>query len=225
MILIGHRGAAGLAPENTLASIQKALEYRVDMLEIDIRATKDGHLVLHHNEALGDAAGNNLHIRDYTFAELQTHKPDLALLDEAIAAVGRKVPLIIEIKPGEPVQPLIQHIRQARAKGWQPNDIWVASFHFAALQEVHAALPDVPLIVNEQWSGVRGSLRCRRLQTRHIAMNARWLWRGFIRGVGRSGYHLLAYNLNDPRKARRWERAGLAGIYTDYPDRFRSAKS
>lgn len=222
MILIGHRGAAGLAPENTLASIKKALEYRVDMLEVDIRATKDNYLVLHHNEALVDAAGNNLHIRDYTLAELKTHKPDLALLDDAIATVDRTVPLIIEIKPGEPVELLTERIRQARAKGWQPNDLWVASFHFAALQTIHTVLPDVPLIVNEQWSGVRGSFRCRRLQTHYIAMNARWLWRGFIRGVGRSGYHLFAYNLNDPKKARRWEHAGLAGVYTDYPDCFRT---
>ncbi len=221
MIVIGHRGAAGLAPENTIASLRKALEHHVDMIEVDIRATKDNILVLHHDEVLTDAAGNNLRIRDYAFSELSMHKPDLARLDEAVAAIDRSVPLIIEIKPGEPVALLLDHLHSAYGQGWRAEDIWVASFHFAALQEIHAKSPSTPLIVNEQWSGIRGSLRAKRLHTPYIAMNARWLWSGFIYGMHQRKYHLLAYNLNNPRTVHAWERFGLAGVYTDYPDRFR----
>jgi glycerophosphoryl diester phosphodiesterase len=51
-------------------------------------------------------------------------------------------------------------------------------------------------------------------------MNQRWLWWGFIRGFKHSDKQLYAYTLNDPKKAKRWAKWGLAGVITDYPDRF-----
>lgn len=220
MIIIGHRGARGLAPENTIAALQKALEYGVDMMEIDARTTKDGIAVVHHDPVISDPDGNKLSIREHTLTELRIHKPDLVSLEAAISYVRHKVPVVIEIKPKEPTAQVIACIHHAHMQGWRPSDLWVASFSAKILAEVRAALPDTPLIVNERWSGLRATWRARRLGTLYIAMNARWLWRPFIRAVSRHGYHLFTYTLNDPKKGRLWQAAGLAGIYTDYPDRF-----
>jgi glycerophosphoryl diester phosphodiesterase len=51
-------------------------------------------------------------------------------------------------------------------------------------------------------------------------MNRQWLWSGFIRAASRGNHQLTAFTVNSPRQARRWERAGLYGVVTDYPDRF-----
>ena len=49
MKIVGHRGARHLAPENTISAIKKALDLAVDEIEIDVRVTKDGHVILHHD--------------------------------------------------------------------------------------------------------------------------------------------------------------------------------
>jgi glycerophosphoryl diester phosphodiesterase len=51
-------------------------------------------------------------------------------------------------------------------------------------------------------------------------MQQLWLWWGFIWMISRSGWQLYGYAINDPAKARRWARWGLAGVITDYPDKF-----
>ncbi|HEY5152928.1 MAG TPA: glycerophosphodiester phosphodiesterase family protein, partial [Candidatus Saccharimonadales bacterium] len=105
-------------------------------------------------------------------------------------------------------------------EGWKPGNFLIGSKSQKALLELHAALPEVPTIVIEPWSGVRAHYRARQLGTKHVSMNQLWLWWGFIRGFKNSDWQLYAYTLNNPRKARRWARYGLAGVVTDYPDLF-----
>ena len=57
MKIVGHRGARGLSPENTIASLEKAIEHGVDMVEVDVRVTKDGVAVLHHDPVVTDPDG------------------------------------------------------------------------------------------------------------------------------------------------------------------------
>jgi glycerophosphoryl diester phosphodiesterase len=221
MKIIGHRGARGLAPENTLASLHKALEHAVDMVEFDLRVTKDKVVILHHNVELTDPSGEQLVIRDHTYKELKARKPDLTTLEEALAAVPTSTPLYVEIKPEEPTKGIITEIQTALEFGWEADKIQLASFDFKILQELHQALPELETIVIEKWSGVRATRRARQLGTRQISMNQKWLWRGFIQHMARRGWQLYAYTLNDEAKARRWAGYGLAGIVTDYPDRFK----
>jgi hypothetical protein len=82
------------------------------------------------------------------------------------------------------------------------------------------SLPDIPRVVSEKWSGVRATRRAREVDTKHIIMNHRWLWWGFIAMMNRGDWRLGTYTLNDVAKARRWQRWGLAAVITDYPDRF-----
>ena len=73
MMQIAHRGLAGLYPENTRLSFEKALEYKPDAMEIDVQMTKDGKLVVFHDEELGRTTGGVCGwLKDYTYEELQT---------------------------------------------------------------------------------------------------------------------------------------------------------
>jgi glycerophosphoryl diester phosphodiesterase len=220
MHIIGHRGARGLAPENTVNSFHKALEYSADEVELDVRVCKDNTVICHHDPKLIDASNAISPIHLHTYSELQQHKPDLATLNEAFDAIHRRIPVILEIKPGEPTVPIISIIKQRLRNGWEPQEIRIASFSQSILREIHAALPELPIVINERWSGLRATYRARQVGARRITMNQRWLWSGFIHAMYRSGYQLSAYTVNDPSKARRWSRYGLFGILTDYPDRF-----
>ena len=220
MKIIGHRGARGLAPENTIAALQKGLQHHVDMLEFDLRVTKDGQVVLHHDAILRDPAGKRFKIADEQYSLLQEHKPDLPTFEEVLKTIGHPVPLYIEVKRDVSVKPIAKIIKAHVAKGWEMKHFLLGSKSQKTLLELQAALPEIEKIVIEPWSGVRAHRRAKQIHATRIAMNQLWLWWGFIRGFKNSDKQLYAYTLNDPKKARRWAKCGLAGAITDYPDRF-----
>jgi len=220
MKIIGHRGARGLAPENTVVSLQKALQHGVDEVEFDVRVTKDNIAVLHHDPALSDQAGNHLLIKDHPYIELKQHKPDLATLDEAFIAIGCKIPMLIELKPNEPTEPVVAIIKTQLAKKCKPSHILLGSFSQQTLMELHEALPEIQKVVIERWSGIRAVRRAKAVGTKRINMSNKWLWWGFIRSMKRGGWELYPYTLNTTGKADRWAKYGIVGVITDFPDRF-----
>lgn len=192
----------------------------MDEIECDVRVTGDGVPLMAHDRHISDPAGTRLDTHEHTYAELKRHRPDLATLDEAVRSVQRKVPMVIEVKPGEETAPIIAVLQLLLADGWQPQDFRLASFSFKTLRELHTALPGIEIVVNDRWSGVRATSRARRLNTKRITMNHRFLWSGFVRAVSKGGYELSAYTLNDYTKAHRLARYGLYGVVTDFPDKF-----
>lgn len=219
MKIIGHRGARHLAPENTLAGIEKAISHGVDELEFDIRQTKDGVLVLHHDSFLRDPSGEHTEIHTHTYADLLRHKSDLTALDMAIRQIAHRCPVIIETKSGVDIAKLVAMITYYRQKGWRPKELSVASFERGQLAAVRAALPDVPLVVNERWSSVRAIRRAREFHTRRISMNQAFLWKGLLSAMHRRGYQLSPYPVNNVRRAAAWQ-PYLYAIITDRPDLF-----
>ena len=221
MKIIGHRGAKGLAPENTLVSFMKAIEHGVDEIEFDVRVSRDGVAIVQHDAELHDPTGAGLTVDETDYVELLAHKPTLITFDEAMRSINKIVPVLIEIKPGVNTAPVIAGIKQLQVDGWTDEDMLVGSFSQSVLREVKAALPTMPLVVNEMWSGIRATYRARQLGTDRLNMNHLWMWFGFIRAMKHRGYKLAPYALNDPVKAKRWARHGLYGAITDFPDRFK----
>jgi len=110
-LVIGHRGAAAVQPENTLPSFQHALDLGVDAIEFDVRVTADGVAVVHHDASTGRTCGDDLLIAHSTIAQLRRlnaaamfagsaapmQQAVIPLLDEVLA-LTRGVPMIIECK-------------------------------------------------------------------------------------------------------------------------------
>lgn len=220
MLIIGHRGAKGLAPENTLAALEAGLKARANMLEIDVRVSSDGTPVLCHDPFIVDKEGNKIVISRTAFTDLQLAKQDLLTLEAALQYIDRRADVIVEVKPGVDTDPIAACIEPRLNAKWAGSDIILSSFDFKLLQKLHAKFPDIPIAVLEKWSGVRAGRRAKKLGTPRITMNERWLWSGFVRTVSKRGYKLSAYTLNNVKKARHLEKYGLYGCITDYPDRF-----
>lgn len=220
MIIIGHRGAKGLAPENTLASFKKALEHSVDEIEFDVRVTGDGIPVITHDGWASDASGNKLQVSELTYEDLKRHKPDLITLKEAFDFIGGRVPMLVEVKPSEPVRPIVKIIRAyLKAGTLTERDLLLGSFSQRTLRELHAELPQIEKVVIERWSGVKARLRARQVNTKRLNMKRLWLWSGFLYGMHRSGYKVTPYTVNSPRQAQKWQ-PYLFGVITDFPDLF-----
>ena len=219
MKIIGHRGAAGLAPENTIASIEKAIEHGVDEVELDVRMTQDGVAVLHHDAYLRDPDGGKVDIRLTTYADLLRHKSDLTALDMAIKQIAHRCKVMIELKRGVEPAKVLEMLDYYYGKGWQPGELTIASKSQTLLREVHAKSPHVPLIVIEPWSGVRARMRCNELGTKRLSMRSWWLYTWYLKMTKRAGYKISPYSVNSVKQANKW-RPYVYGIITDRPDLF-----
>lgn len=193
MKIIGHRGARGIAPENSVLGIRVALREKVDMIELDVRV-KDGVLVLHH-DPLEDG-------KQYT------------LLSEALNAVAGKVPVNLELKEIEAAPLLKQALRRYDGK------IVFSSFSYKTLHEVREFFPYATIAVLERWSGVRAITKAALLHTKRVHINEKVLWSGFVRSMKREGYEIYAYTVNLSDRAEELQKWGIDGICTDYPNLF-----
>ncbi len=220
MKIVGHRGARGLAPENTLESMLKAIEHQVDEIEIDVRVTNDNKVILCHDRKLTDPSGGSSVVETSDYDELKTHKPDLTLLSEVFNQVKGKTKFCIDIKPKVAAEPVFKTISHALSDGWHPDDITIASFDTAILKATRRAFPELNLAVNETWSGVRAGLRVRRLAAHRMNIYHRWLWRVYVRPAVNRGIKVYAYTVNSISRAKQLQKYGVSGIITDYPDRF-----
>jgi len=150
MKIIGHRGAAGIALENTLESIRSAIAAGVDAIEIDVRLTKDKYLVLSHDFSTGRLSKSDVVISDATLEELQTVKLSngrrIPTLEEAIKTVG-DTPLIVEAKGGGWAQILADVLDKHPRK-----DIRVIAFDHDGLTDFHELRPDIPVYALDRWS-------------------------------------------------------------------------
>ncbi len=190
-----------------------------DEIELDVRVSKDGVVVVAHDPFVHDPAGNEVEVRNHTLAELRRHKPDLAILDEALRFIDKRVPVLIEIKPKVQVEPIVKIIRALQKEGWNQDSLVLGSFDQHVLRQVRTALPDASLVVIERWSGVKAAWRARQVHTKRLNMRSWWLWRGFFIPMHRRGYQIAPYTMNDPAKARKWQ-PYLYAVITDYPDLF-----
>lgn len=145
MQIIGHRGAAGLALENTLPSIELARLLGVNYIEIDVRKTKDNKLVLCHDADVSRISPRSEKISDLTYNELRSitlndGQSVVPLLTEALQTAGN-IPLIIELKDGGCGTELTKVLSH------YPNTpITVASFKLKDLEVIRKLLPRARLI-------------------------------------------------------------------------------
>lgn len=109
--IIGHRGAMGHAPENTLASFAKGLELGADIIELDVHLSKDGHLIVMHDPTVNRTTNGTGLIRDMTLSQLkaldagswfgtQFAGERIQTLDEVLAWAKGKTRIAVEIKNG-----------------------------------------------------------------------------------------------------------------------------
>ena len=109
LIRIAHRGGGSLAPENSVLGIERSLEYGVEMIEVDIRRTRDGVLALSHEPV---PHGTTTPMTEATLGELRAESPDIATLDEALDAVKTRARLNLDIKTPDLAREVVETVRR-----------------------------------------------------------------------------------------------------------------
>ena len=165
MKIIGHRGAAGVATENTLPSIRKAVTSKVDFVEIDIRETNDHKVVVSHDDSLWRVFGVRKKISDHSLAELHKTCPELPTLEDALVAM-KQAGAIIEFKEFiEPTQvmPIIEKLGK--------KNVRFASFNHRVLREIKKLYPDAFCYVLEHHSPFEIINKARKMHMNGIGLN------------------------------------------------------
>lgn len=154
--IVAHRGGAGIGLENTLSCIEKGIDFGADRIEVDIHLTKDGHLVVCHDETVDRTTNGKGKIREMTLDEIKQLRiidkdnnpteESLPTLDEVFLLVADRSKLLIEVKqPKEPYlgieQKLVDEIRKHQALSW----VIVQSFDDSVLKNTHTIAPDIRL--------------------------------------------------------------------------------
>jgi glycerophosphoryl diester phosphodiesterase len=121
VIVVEHRGMAEGVPENTLAAFRQSVDRRVGIIELDLRVTGDGHIVIHHDETLDRTTDCSGRLRDLALARLKSCDAGggeaVPSLTEALDFIRDKpARLLLDIKPGTPLGRVMQEIREHRAE-------------------------------------------------------------------------------------------------------------
>lgn len=231
--IIGHRGASGLAPENTIASFEKAADIGTKSIEIDVMVTADNHCVICHDmnvRRCTDGEGpvllktleqiKALDAGSWFKSEFTGEK--IPTLTETIEFIhGRDMSINLEIKPTDGWQVPTARIVGQELKEKLPSDlpILLSSFNIEALMTIGDIVPHLPRgyladTIPDEWEA---RLSAARADSLHC--NKDFVTKEAVKAVKSAGYRFLVYTVNDPEQAKQLLSWGVDAIITDYPDR------
>ena len=226
---MGHRGAAGAEPENSLAALRAGLASGADILEFDIRLTKDNIPVLSHDNRLIKHQLNEK-VADLTWAEVKkltnSHFAPVIKLEQALDECFGKVMLNLELKPrgsGKFVMDLLESKFIKRPSDW--DKFFISSFSPAELRRIRSANSTVALALLHHYNPFTFVAYNRQLNLSAVGFH-RLNVNPFATQIAKqSGLFTYAYTVNRPKAALELEQQDIDGVVTDYPGKMLDALS
>ena len=219
MVLIsGHRGAKGLHPENTLGSFQRALDCGVDYLECDVRLTRDGHVLVMHDETVDRTTNGTGAVADLdlsTLRKLDAGKGEIVpTLEEVLNLAAGRARVLCELKDDAAVDSAVALV-QARN---QDRDVTFISFDFDRIRRVKA-IDDSLRTSGVLWDLEPGDIRkVAKAGADEIDLHYKRLSLQLIDRVRRWRLGLRVYSPNRWRDQQMMIALGVDVITTDRPD-------
>lgn len=222
--IIGHRGAAGRLPENTLKSINYAINVGVDIVEVDVRATRDNVLVVFHDADFKRLADVDVTVRSVEYSWIKSsiliNGEHIPLLEEVIDVVKDKVGLFIEIKEPDTTKGVIELVRSSGIL----EQVAIISFYDEALIKAKRLEPRIAtgLIYAQPPGRVLDAVK---LGAKIVLPQYKIASEKSINLAHKYNLRVVAWTINSRVEALRLVRAGVDGLATDLPDelvKFRS---
>jgi glycerophosphoryl diester phosphodiesterase len=207
ILRIGHRGAAGHVPENTLPSIEKAIGFGADVVEIDIRRSLDGHLMVMHDARVDRTTGRRGWVHELTRDEM-SGVPTLA---DVMAAVNGRAAVMIELK----VRGIVEEALRASAS----YPVYLASYLHSELLRVRELAPTARTIALIDGVPVSRAAFALEAKATHAGFGLDSLEPDLVEFMHSEGLQVFTWTANDPRDIALAVSLGVDGIISDYPDR------
>ena len=226
--MIAHRGASAVAPESTRAAIREAARAGADMVELDVQVTRDGRLIIFHDDRLERTTDGSGRVADARYSQLARldagswfHQrfagERILLVSQAIQVVPRRMGINLELKRTPHRRALLRRLRRVVRRGRVVRRLLISSFDPHLLQPLHATGLPLALICRR---APDASLQ-RAIQLRCVA------WHPFhalatrrrIAQAHDAGLRVHAWTVNSRARARQLARWGVDGVFTNHPAR------
>src|SRR6185437_4755576 len=206
----GHRVADWKETENSLAAFDRALACGCEGLELDLRHTADGRVVVLHDPDLRTASGRVL-VSETTLRGLRRLHPELATLDQVLQRYHRRAWLDLELKSIEAAPLSVPLIKR-----WPPMAGFVlSSFDPECLRVLRRLMPAAPLCLNLRRPCSVRSLR--RAEVQWIAPQQASCTPWYVRRLKSEGWNVLVWTVNRPARMRLLANAGVDAMVSDDP--------
>ena len=226
IMIIGHRGASGHVPENTLASFAKALEMEADAIELDVHLAKSGELVVIHDYSVDRVSNGKGIVAHKTLAELKEYTLEqgekIPTLDEVCDLIDKRCIINVELKGPSTAKPVAELIRKrVQEKGWSYGHFFVSSFNHHELYAFHQLLPEVQTGALLEGVPLRYAEFAEDVGATHVVLCGYSVTPAFIEDIHNRGLQIFVYTVNELKDMKLLKKMGVDGIITNYPDRGR----
>lgn len=224
MLVIGHRGSAGTKPENSIAGLREAIAVGADMIELDVRITKDKHVVLAHDWHMLRHHRKLDFIRRHTLSELKKRTAGseypVVTIEQVLKECYGKILLNIELKERGAVGPLLEALAPYLKEDDDWDNVLFSAFNPLILRSLrkHSPLASLSMLHYRNplnfmaWHRILGlsAVGFHRLYTTSLSLEV----------AKRLELFTYAYTVNRSDAAEKLIAKGVDGIVTDYPGKF-----
>jgi len=231
---IGHRGFSGAAPENTLASFKKAIELGADMIEFDVLLSKDGQVVVIHDDTLNRTTNGTGKVSDHILEELkqlsagsrfgsQFFGETIPTLKEVLELTRGKIVLHIELKQGDlgkyTMVDLADRSFDEVEKAGMLNQVLFGSFDLSAIDRIRQRNPKLPvaLIYNKAWNAPQDAFGQRPIPV--LSSSGTFLKEDNMARAHQAGVKVFVWTVNMEEQIEHVLNLKVDGIISNYPDR------
>ena len=219
LLCIGHRGAKGHLPENTLPSFEKALKLGCHWVELDVHLAQ-GELLVIHDQTVDRTTNGKGRLKDMTLAEIRRldagQGAKVPLLREVINLVDRRAGVNIELKGAGTAVAVSRLLDEYCDAGWSTDDFLLSSFIH---DELKLASKDYRRgllfgeLAPQLWQ------RAETLGGWSVNLYRKQVSQVLVNEAHEQGYKVLVHTVNDPAEICAMISLGVDGVFSDYPDR------
>lgn len=214
MLKIGHRGAKGHSPENTLASFEKAIALGVDMIELDVWLSSDKIPMVIHDETIDRTTSKMGLVTDYNAKELQ--HLGIPTLRDVFELVDNRCEINVEIKTFSATQAVLNLIAK---NTFNQSKILISSFDWNALQEVRFHDEDIRIGVLSETDLDLAMAFAKFIKAEAIHPYYHLLTAENVEKIKEKGFKVFPWTINEPEDITFVKSLEVDGIITDFPER------
>ena len=218
LLNIAHRGASGYEPENTLIAFQKALDFKVHGIELDVHLSSDVEIMVIHDETINRTTNGKGLVKNFTRLELQ--KYGIPTLSEVLELVNRKCFINIELKGIGTQKPVVNLIENYIAdKNWNYIDFLVSSFDWKMLEEVQLLNPKIQIGVLTEDTILEALAFAKKIKAFSIHPDYVLLTKENVALMQENGFEVYTWTVNAKQDIEKINSFNVNGIISDFPDR------
>lgn len=218
ILKIGHRGAKGYEPENTLIAFQKAIDFKVDGVELDVHLSLEGDIIVIHDETIDRTTNGKGLVKKLTSSQLKAF--GIPTLIEVLELVNKRCLVNIELKGIGTEKPVAELISLFISQNnWNYDDFIVSSFDWKMLEEIQLLNPKIRIGVLTEASVEKALAFAKKTKAFSIHPDYELLSKENVALMQENGFEVYPWTVNSTEDIQKIKSFKVDGIISDFPDR------